>query len=585
VYNVYNAGGGTAFFDYKYCSGSYYHVELASHASTSVCVDNNNISSSYFFMQINRTTGSCIATTTTSTTTTTAAPTIKFTAANCQNIYDNNTYQALSSSVYTTGSVFIDAYGTCYYILNFTGETPVGTLTYLAPSGSCGVSPCVTTTTTIAPFCNTWLVTNPFGAGYTFKYKYCGAIDFSYPEVAPYSSMSVCVQNNEIFNAFAAPLTFTNLSSSCVATTTTTTTTLAPTTTTTTTRAPYCSPWTASNAFGAAYTIKYIYCGTSSVTYVDIPANSTRYFCVQSGQIDNLGNPILLTEDSGSCVATTTTTTTTLAPTTTTTTTRAPYCSPWTASNAFGAAYDIQYTYCGATGSTIATIPANSTRYFCVQSGQINNLGNPILLTEDSGSCVATTTTTTTTLAPTTTTTTTLAPFCSVWTASNAFGAAYEIRVKYCGDTTYSFPNIPPFSSIYVCVQNNQIDNNGNPILLTSSSVSCSGSIITTTTTTAAPTTTTTSTTTTTTAGPTTTTTTTTLASQKYYVESCSGPGDIVGVITITNAPLLTSKIIRLNTSVAGLSCFQVYSTSTGTSVLGTRSVTNIYTDCVNCTD
>jgi hypothetical protein len=138
-----------------------------------------------------------------------------------------------------------------------------------------------------------------------------------------------------------------------------------------------------------------------------------------------------------------------------------------------------------------------------------------------------------------------------------------------------------------VCVQNNDIDNNGNPILLTSSSVECSGSIITTTTTTtAAPTTTTTTLapTTTTTGGPT-TTTTTTLASQKYYVESCEGPGDIVGVIEITNAPLLTSKIIRLNTNVAGLSCFQVFSTSTGTITLGTRSVTNIYTDCVDCTD
>jgi hypothetical protein len=198
-----------------------------------------------------------------------------------------------------------------------------------------------------------------------------------------------------------------------------------------------------------------------------------------------------------------------------------------------------------------------------------------------------TTSTTTTTLAPTTTTTT-VAPFCNVWTASNAFGAGYEIKVKYCGDVSYSFPTVPPNSSIYVCVQNNDITNNGNPITLYSSSVACTGSIITTTTTTttAAPTTTTTTLATTTTTAAPTTTTTTTLASQKYYVESCSGPGDIVGVITITNAPLLTAgKVIRLNTNVAGLSCFVVYSTSTGTNTLGTRGVTNIYTDCVDCTD
>lgn len=92
-----------------------------------------------------------------------------------------------------------------------------------------------------------------------------------------------------------------------------------------------------------------------------------------------------------------------------------------------------------------------------------------------------------------------------------------------------------------------------------------------------------TTTSTTTTAGP-----TTTLASQKYYVESCDGPGSIVGVITITNAPTLNAgDVIRLNTSVAGLSCFTVFSTSTGTPTLGTRSVTNIWpgANCGNCSD
>jgi hypothetical protein len=257
------------------------------------------------------------------------------------------------------------------------------------------------------------------------------------------------------------------------------------------------------------------------------------------------------------------------------------------------------YVYTIQDGSTTITrgvtgFPSSgSAIYRC--SRTIPYLDQPFWIISDLYDCsggttttttTTTSTTTTTTLAPTTTTT--AAPFCNVWTASNAFGAGYPIRVKYCGDTTYSFPNIPANSSIYLCVQNNQIDNNGNPILLTSSSVACTGSIITTTTTTttAAPTTTTTLAPTTTTTLAPTTTTTTTLASQKYYVESCSGPGDIVGVITITNAPLLTAaQVIRLNTSVAGLSCFVVYSTSTGTSVLGTRSVTNIYTDCVDCTD
>lgn len=261
------------------------------------------------------------------------------------------------------------------------------------------------------------------------------------------------------------------------------------------------------------------------------------------------------------------------------------------------------YVYTIADGATTITRTntgqpvSGSLRYRCSRTIPYVDNGWWIIrdLYDCTGGTTTTTSTTTTTAAPTTTTlapttTTTTLPFCNVWTASNAFGAGYEIKVMYCGDVSYSFPTVPPNSSIYVCVQNDDITNNGNPITLYSSSVACSGSIITTTTTTttAAPTTTTTTlatTTTTTTAAPT-TTTTTTLASQKYYVESCEGPGDIVGVITITNAPLLTAaQVIRLDTNVAGLSCFVVYSTSTGTSVLGTRGVTNIYTDCVDCTD
>jgi len=368
-------------------------------------------------------TSTTTTTTTSTTTTTTAAPMVIFTAANCQDIYDNNTYQALSSSAYTTGSVFIDASGTCYYILNFTGEVPVGTLTYLA-TGSCGAAPCITTTTTASPFCNIWNVSNATGAGYYFKYKYCGATTYSYPEVAPFSSMSVCVQNNEIFNAFAAPLTFTNTSSSCIATTTTTTTTIAPTTTTTTTRAPYCSPWTASNAFNAAYDIQYTYCGATGSTIVEVPANSSIYLCVQSGQINNLGNPILLTEDSGSCVATTTTTSTT------TTTTLAPGCFIYDVTNNGVGTGFVNYVYCG-NGSTYQqfSLAGGASGSICVDNNQINDGGNlQMVWTRTTASCAATTTTTTST---TTTTTTTLPPFSNPWTADAWFdtsGFSYEVE-------------------------------------------------------------------------------------------------------------------------------------------------------------
>jgi hypothetical protein len=476
-----------------------------------------------------------------------------------------------------------------------------------APTTTTTAAPTTTTTTTFGPEpCLCVEVNITSAGGEVFTYNCFGENqNYVYTNAGTYYLCAAVI--GDLLQAFVTVGTGSispvgNCKTQTCPPPTTTTTTLAPTTTTTTI-APYCSTWTASNAFGAGYNIQYTYCGATGSTFIEVPANTTIYLCVQTGQISNLGNPIVLTEGSGSCIATTTSTTTTTAAPTTTTTTLAPYCSLWTASNGFGAGYNIEYTYCGATGSTFVEVPANTDIYLCVQSGQINNLGNPIVLTEDSASCIATTTstTTTTTLAPTTTTTTTLAPFCNVWTASNAFGAGYTIKVKYCGDTSYSFPTVPPNSSIYVCVQNDDITDNNNPITLISSSVACTGSIITTTTTTttAAPTTTTTttlaptttttttttSTTTTTTAAPT-TTTTTTLASQKYYVESCEGPGDIVGVIEITNAPLLVAgNVIRLDTDVAGLSCFVIFSTSTGTITLGTRSVTNIYTDCVDCTD
>jgi hypothetical protein len=100
-----------------------------------------------------------------------------------------------------------------------------------------------------------------------------------------------------------------------------------------------------------------------------------------------------------------------------------------------------------------------------------------------------------------------------------------------------------------------------------------------TTTTTAAPGTTTT--------GAPTTTTTTTLASQKYFLTSCIGDGDIVGVFTITNAPLLApGDGIRIDGGIFGYYCFYVNNTSTGTS-LGTYSITNIYrgVPCDDCSE
>ena len=156
---------------------------------------------------------------------------------------------------------------------------------------------------------------------------------------------------------------------------------------------------------------------------------------------------------------------------------------------------------------------------------------------------------------------------------------------------TLSFP-VSGSSKRYTCSRT--IPYLTQPFWLIRDLAGCSGGTTTTTsttTTTAGPTTTTTTTagpTTTTTAGPTTTTTTTTLASQKYLLTSCIGDGDIIGVFTIINAPLLApGDGIRIaGGGIAGYYCFQVNNTSTGTS-LGTYSITNIYrgVPCDDCSE
>lgn len=405
LWKVENLTGAGYYFKYKYCGQTTFtYPEVPAYSSITVCTQNDEISNPFNSpLVFDNLSGSCLGTTTT---TTTIGPKVIFTAYPCQNISNFNVFQADSAS-YAVNDVFIDGSGTCYTLLNFNGEVPVGNLTFVGTSGSCSSPACVTTTTTEAPFCNLWQVTNPFGAAYTFRYKYCGATTFSFPEVAPNSSVIVCVQNNQISNPFGAPLNFDDLTVACNATTTTTTTTLAPTTTTTTTIAPYCSFWTASNAFGAAYNIRYKYCGSTENTFVEVPANSSIYLCVQTADISNLGNPIVLTESSSSCAATTTTTSTT------TTTTLAPGCWVYNVSNTGGGSANLRYVFCENNFTTSVSIPAGGSGSFCVDNGKIesNYFYMNIVRTNDTcitGSTTTTTTstTTTTTIAPTTTTTT-----------------------------------------------------------------------------------------------------------------------------------------------------------------------------------
>jgi hypothetical protein len=575
TWKVENLNGFGQYFKYQYCGQTgYIYPEVAANSSVTVCVQNNNIfnsfSSSLVFTNLSTV---CNATTTT---TTTQAPQTIFRAAPCENIFNFNTYTADTSPLLVLGAILKDSFGTCYQILSFNGTTPVGSLTYLAPPGNCSSAQCVTTTTTISPFCNTWQVENSFGAAYSFKYKYCGQTDFIYPSVPAFTTATFCVQNNEIYNAFGAPLVFTDLSGSCQATTTTTTTTLAPTTTTTTTRAPYCAIFNVVNQFGAGYNISYVYCGQTSAQFVEVPPYTTSSFCVQNAQISTLGNPLVITETTSSCVSTTTTTTTTAAPTTTTTTTRAPYCSIWNAENAFGAGYTIQYTYCGITGSTFVEVPPNSTIQLCVQTAQINTLGAPILLTETTSSCVQTTTTTTT-IGPTTTTT--LAPGCWIYLAQNTGLGSANVNYINC-EGTGSVYSVPASGSVELCVLNAQISSSYFPMVITRTSISCAGG--TTTTTTAAPTTTTT----TTTAAPTTTTTTLPfVANQKVVIESCEGPGDITTPIqlAVNGNQLQNGQVVKILGGFAGLDCYTITNNNWTASVVYNATVEYVFNDCESC--
>ena len=390
------------YFKYIYCGQNQFtYLEVPPNDDVTVCVQNDKIFNSFLapltFTDLNV---DCIGTTTT---TTTIAPQVLFTAANCTDIFDFQTYSANSAS-YNVGDVFRDDFGTCYYILNFSGEAAVARLTFVGASGSCSSSACVTTTTTQAPFCNTWQVENPFGASYYYKVKYCGDNFFSYPEIDSFSSASVCVQNDQIENAFGAPIFLTNLSQSCQ-------------TTTTTTLAPGCSTFViTNNNIGVTFIDDYVYCGASVSSSYSVASGQTITLCVQDGKIDLPTGRNYVINVSGSCNATTTTTTT-----------LAPGCYLATIiNNNTGVTFLGQYVGCGEFVSQSYSVSSGTTGQFCTQDKKIDLPSGPNYTSSFSavGGCT-TTTTTTTTLPP---------AFTNIWTADGWFDrAGLSFQVNYTG--------------------------------------------------------------------------------------------------------------------------------------------------------
>lgn len=176
---------------------------------------------------------------------------------------------------------------------------------------------------------------------------------------------------------------------------------------------PSCSTWNVRNTNGAPYTISYVPCGETDSVLFEVAAFGSRNICVQNGQIDTLGKPVILEDLAINCESTTTTTSTTAAPTTTTTTSSSTSTTTSTTTTA------------APTTTTTTTTVAPTTTTTTTSSSTTTTTTTAAPTTTTTTTTVApTTTTTTTTVAPTTTTTTTTEALTTTSTTTAA--ASYE---------------------------------------------------------------------------------------------------------------------------------------------------------------
>jgi hypothetical protein len=245
----------------------------------------------------------------------------------------------------------------------------------LITSGSC------VTTTTIAPGCSTFVITNN-GTFFTFSgdYVYCGNNFSSSYSVGTESTITLCVQDGKI-DLPTGPNYVINVSGSCNSTTTTTTT-----------LAPGCYLATIiNNNTGTTFLGDYVYCGSSVSQSFSIASGTSASFCTQDKKIDLPVGPNYTSSFSavGGCAATTTTTTT-LAP--------GCYLATITNNNPFGDTFVGDYVYCGNNFSQSFSVPSGDTRSFCTQDKKIDLPTASYYTSSFSlvGGCAATTTTTTT---------------------------------------------------------------------------------------------------------------------------------------------------------------------------------------------
>jgi hypothetical protein len=246
----------------------------------------------------------------------------------------------------------------------------------------------------------------------------------------------------------------------------TTTTTTQATTTSTTTLAPGCFTYQVINPFvGPIFNFDYVLCGENFSRSIELPGSSTSSLCIQDDKYER-GTGAIVTRTESMC------TTTTISPIA---------CNTWVLDPGSSDVWFGNYTDCFGTPVSGAYVDSQSAPFnnFICALGTPQRISGGYLIT--SGSCSPTTTTTSTT---------TLAPGCFIYDVVNNGAGTGWVNYVGCGNTEYERFTLAGGASGSICVDNNQINNDGNPNMVwTRTATTC---IATTTTTTIAPTTTTT---------------------------------------------------------------------------------------------
>jgi hypothetical protein len=326
----------------------------------------------------------------------------------------------------------------------------------LITSGSC------VTTTTLAPGCSTFVITNN-GTFFDFtgQYVYCGASVSSSYSVPTESTITLCVQDGKI-DLPVGPNYVVNISGSCNSTTTTTTT-----------LAPGCYLATIiNNTSGFTFLGDYVYCGDNFSQSFSVSSGTSASFCTQDQKIDLPSGPNYTSSFSavGGCNSTTTTTTT-----------LAPGCYLATiVNNNIGTTWVGEYVYCGNNFSQSFSVASGTSASFCTQDQKIDLPPSASYYTSSFGpvgGCNSTTTTTTT-----------LAPGCYLATIiNNNIGTTFLGDYVYCGTSVSQSFSVASGTSASFCTQDQKIDLPSGPNYTSSFSAVGGCASTTTTTTTLAP--------------------------------------------------------------------------------------------------